>query len=667
MRASMIMAVCAILFSLAADAPTGEIKGKITTNNVNEPVSFASVKAYRETALISSSTAGQDGRYELPKLSPGKYILKISCVGFQPQEIRNVVVKANQVTTVDMKMKKGADLKKVEVVEYKTPAPDMKRESEIVIMHDSKEKKDLNSVIQFSPGVSSNYSVTQKGSRQNGTVSYQWQDPVIRCSRNLPPDENTEEYEYMIENPYFDVKSRPLSTFSIDVDAASYSNIRRFINEGTLPPSDAVRIEEMINYFSYSYQQPTDGSPFAIHTEVSSCPWNAKHRLVKIGLSGKAVEQENLPENNLVFLIDVSGSMNQPNKLPLLKSSFHLLVDQLRKQDRVAIVVYAGNAGLVLPSTRGNEKEKIMAAIDELEAGGSTAGGAGIQLAYKIAKENFNTEGNNRVILATDGDFNVGVSSDADLVHLIEAKRAEGVFLTVLGFGTGNYKDAKMEKLADKGNGNFAYVDNIMEANKVLVKEMGATLNTIAKDVKLQIEFNPAKVKSYRLIGYENRVLQDQDFNDDKKDAGELGSGKTVTALYELIPAGSEEEENKIDPLKYQSTTHASTASGNELMTVKFRYKDPNGTKSKLLVHPLIDTNTGIGNSSIDLRFAAAVAEFGMLLRDSKFKGASNYKNVLALARESKGIDTEGYRAEFIRLVETADLLSRGTAQKDSK
>lgn len=469
---------------------------------------------------------------------------------------------------------------------------------------------------------------------------------------------NTEDYDNIVENRFVTATQQPLSTFSIDVDEAAYSNVRRFIKDGKIPPKGAVRIEEMINYFDYDYAQPTDGSPFAVYTEISTCPWNDKHRLVHIGLQGKSIEKDNLSPANLVFLIDVSGSMNEPKKLPLVQTSLKLLTDQLRPQDHVAIVVYAGNAGIVLPSTPGDNKVKIKEAIDNLQAGGSTAGGEGIKLAYKTAKENFNKEDNNRVILATDGDFNVGVSSDDELVTLIEGERKSGVFLTVLGFGMGNYKDNKMQQLADKGNGNHAYIDDAVEANKVLVHEFGSTLFTIAKDVKLQVEFNPAVAKAYRLIGYENRVMANEDFNNDKKDAGELGAGHTVTALYEIIPAGSNDDTliYKVDDLKYQS---AKTTNGNsnEIMTIKLQYKEPAGDVSKLITHPVVDAHAPLQQTSANFRFSAAVAEFGLLLRDSEYKQSANYKQVAELAQSSKGSDSEGYRAEFARLVNTASSL----------
>ena len=464
----------------------------------------------------------------------------------------------------------------------------------------------------------------------------------------------TEEYDRIYENRFLAVKDNPLSTFSIDVDTASYSNVRRFLNMGERPPKDAVRIEELINYFTYDYPQPEGDVPFSITTEVASCPWNSKHHLAMIGLQGKKIKAETLPPSNLVFLLDVSGSMDDPQKLPLLKAAFRLLVDQLSQKDRVSIVVYAGASGLVLDPTSGNQKEKILSAIEKLEAGGTTVGGAGIKLAYKIAKENYVQNGNNRVILATDGDFNVGISSDAELVRLIENKRKEGIFLTVLGFGTGNYKDSKMEKLANKGNGNYFYVDSLKEAKKVLVNELGATLFTIAKDVKIQIEFNPTTVKAYRLIGYENRILAKEDFNDDTKDAGELGAGHSVTAFYELVSVDSEEGFAKVDPLIYQETT---IRQSDDLMTVKLRYKNPDADVSQLLSEKITSQEILQNPQSNNFIFGSAVAEFGLLLRDSKHKADASYLHAIEQAKSAKGEDLEGYRAEFIRLLERAGLL----------
>ncbi|MET4083291.1 Ca-activated chloride channel family protein [Pedobacter sp. UYP30] len=479
---------------------------------------------------------------------------------------------------------------------------------------------------------------------------------------SIASQENTESYSSIAENGFHSAQNDPLSTFSIDVDAASYTNMRRFINNGTLPPPDAVRIEEMINYFDYHYQQPKNNVPVNIVTETANAPWNTAHKLVQIGLQGKTISTDNLPASNLVFLIDVSGSMYAQNKLPLLVSSFKLLTDQLRAKDKVAIVVYAGNSGLVLPATSGDKKTIIKDALDKLVAGGSTAGGEGIELAYKVATENFVKGGNNRVILATDGDFNVGASSDGDMESLIETKRKTGIFLTVLGFGMGNYKDSKMEILADKGNGNYAYIDNINEARKTLISQFGGTLFTIAKDVKLQVEFNPARVSAYRLIGYENRLLNKEDFNDDKKDAGELGSGHTVTALYEIIPVGINDSFSRsVDALKYQKPSKTNTVDNGELLTVKLRYKDPDGDKSRLLSKAVLDNPLSFTATSDNFRFATAVAEFGMVLRQSKFRQNASFDHAVSLAESAKGTDKEGYRSEFVSLVKSAKLLTKSS------
>ena len=490
--------------------------------------------------------------------------------------------------------------------------------------------------------------------------------PKDSFSYQRHPDWNTEEYDRIYENRFLLALQNPLSTFSIDVDTASYSNVRRFINSNQFPYKDAVRIEEMINYFSYDYPQPKKDHPFSISTEISTCPWNDSHRLIHIGLQGRKLETKTLPPSNLVFLLDVSGSMSAANKLPLLQKAFRLLVNELGAKDRVSIVVYAGAAGLVLPSTEATRKEVIVSAIERLKAGGSTAGGAGIKLAYKVAQENFIQEGNNRIILATDGDFNVGVSSTSELVRMIEDYRKKGIFLTILGFGMGNYKDGRMEQLADKGNGNYHYIDNLMEAKKVFVNDMRGTLFTIAKDVKLQLEFNPAKVKAYRLIGYENRMLKKEDFADDTKDAGELGAGHTVTALYEIIPFGSNEEVPGADDLRYQDNKISPSAFKNkEILTLKLRYKKPDGRKSRLIVHPLQDKNVVLARASDNFKFSAAVAAFGMLLRDSEFKGDVDYERVLGLAREGKGKDFFGYRTEFIQLVEKCRLLDSVRSKSD--
>lgn len=494
-----------------------------------------------------------------------------------------------------------------------------------------------------------------------GLVIYPYEQKPDIGPRPLGAEFNTEQYDALAENEFLDAAGNPLSTFSIDVDTASYSNIRRFLNDNRLPPGDAVRIEEMVNYFIYDYPQPRGDDPFSITLETAPCPWNQGHDLVMIGLQGKNLTAQETKPGNLVFLIDVSGSMNDPAKLPLLKSAFRLFVNQLRDQEHIAIVTYAGSAGLVLDSTPGYQRRQILEAIDRLDAGGSTAGGQGIQLAYDIAKRNFIPGGNNRIILATDGDFNVGVSSDGELVRMIEEKRRDGIYLTVLGFGTGNYKDSKMEKLADKGNGNYYTIDTINEAKKILVKELGSLLFTIAGDVKLQIEFNPAQVKTYRLVGYENRTLAKEDFNDDTKDAGELGAGHTVTAFYEIVNAGSDETHGTVDPLKYQKNVIRDSP---ELLTVKLRYKRPDEASSHLITRSIQRPRYDVMEHVVsdNFRFAAAVAEFGLLLKDSKHKGSASYPHVLTMARQGQGPDPWGYRSEFITLVEKASRLvpSRG-------
>ncbi|HEX4630584.1 MAG TPA: von Willebrand factor type A domain-containing protein [Chthoniobacterales bacterium] len=481
-------------------------------------------------------------------------------------------------------------------------------------------------------------------------------------------DFDTATYDKVEENPFLPAATNPLSTFSIDVDTASYANVRRFINSGSLPPKDAVRVEEMINYFAYDYREPEGDKPFSIDLDATSCPWESSHRLLRIGLKGREVANEKRPASNLVFLLDVSGSMTPAERLPLVKQAMRLLVDKLTENDRVAIVIYAGGSGLALKSTPGNEKEKILQALEELQAGGSTNGAEGIELAYKIAAENFIKGGVNRVILATDGDFNIGVTNQGDLIRLIEAKAKTGVFLSVLGVGTDNLKDSTMQKLADKGNGNYAYLDSVEEARKVLVHQINGTLMTIAKDVKIQVEFNPARVASYRLIGYEKRLLRKEDFNNDKVDAGEIGAGHTVTALYEIVPANADATNPAasvppVDPLKYQTAT-SPTARANfdviaspEMVTVKLRHKKPDGDVSELTEKAFTDNGSKFENAAPDLKFAAAVAEFGMLLRDSQFKGKGTMGAVIEWAQEGKGRDAAGYRAGFIEMARKAEKL----------
>jgi Ca-activated chloride channel family protein len=549
--------------------------------------------------------------------------LRFTAAGFAP-----LTVKAGKRQLIDVVLKASSSvLEEVVVTADGAPVPSKK------VRH---ETLPLPRVMTGVPGIATT------GYANTGTPVY-----------------NTEDYDGISENSFHRATDQPLSTFSIDVDAASYSNVRRFLNGDELPPQGSVRIEEMINYFRYNYPAPKEQHPFSINTEYSDCPWNVQHKIVLIGLQGKKIPAETLPPSNLVFLIDVSGSMSGANRLPLVKSSLKLLVDQLREKDRISIVVYAGAAGLVLPPTAGSEKIRIKTAIDELASGGSTAGGAGIMRAYAEARKNFMKGGNNRVILCTDGDFNVGVSSDAELEKIVESERSSGIYLTVLGYGMGNYKDNKLQKLADKGNGNHAYIDGLSEAKKVLVSEFGGTLFTIAQDVKLQVEFNPARVAGYRLIGYENRLLQAQEFNDDKKDAGELGSGHTVTALYEIIPAGTSSTFLKeTDALKYTPKAPLPATPSAELLTVKFRYKTPGKDVSQLIVHSLQDRYTTLAGTSNNYRLAVSVAGFGLLLRKSEFRGTATYGDVLRLATSAQSDDAEGYRKELVQLIKKAAMLS---------
>ncbi|MBU1355425.1 MAG: von Willebrand factor type A domain-containing protein [Candidatus Edwardsbacteria bacterium] len=607
--------------SLIGAAGTGVINCIVMDNANNNLLTGVTLRIPGTSYVAVGDKAGH---YQFTGLPEGTYTVEASLAGYQTMIKKNVKVKTNQIVKLAFKLKahqKKGLLQRLGLT------------------------KDEKKYISPPCAMVACKMVAAECDQMGGY--------------SLPADFNTEEYSRIYENRFLEVVQNPLSTFSIDVDPASYANVRRFLNYGQMPPKDAVRIEEMINYFDYDYPLPDDGRPFSVITDASPCPWNNGHRLVRIGIKGKEIPRDKLPPTNLVFLIDVSGSMQSPDKLPLLKSAFKMLVNQLRPADRIAIAVYASSEGLALPSTSGKNKKAILDVLDKLEAGGCTAGAAGIQLAYRTAKENFIKGGNNRVILATDGDFNVGVSSTSELIRMIEQKREEGIFLSVLGFGSGNLKDSRMEQLADKGNGNYAYIDNITEAKKVLVNQMAGTLFTIAKDVKIQVEFNPARVKAYKLIGYENRMLNKEDFNDDKKDAGELGVGHTVTALYELVPAGSKEKISKVDDLKYQKVTPKPNSNfSGELMTVKLRYKDPDGNKSRLITKAIYDDKAEMAKMPEDLRFASAVAEFGLLLRDSEHKGNSSYRQVLELARSSRGNDTEGYRAEFIKLVEAASQLA---------
>ncbi len=611
---------CAMLPALPlGDRPlaTGRIEGVV--RDINGAAIAGATITIDGTRLSTSSNPL--GRYALAQVPVGTVTLRAAQAGWKTAVITGVVVRAGQVTTVDVRL---------------VAAPP--------------EGKDLTSRDEYTTKSMPSSGVGKMSEQYNRAAS-----PSLYRQRPF----NTEDYHNFKDNGFQRPATAPLSTFAIDVDAASYSNVRRFLTQGQRPPADAVRVEEMINYFPYDYPDPRGTDPFSVTTAQMPAPWASDHRLVLVGMQGRRIDARELPPSNLVFLLDVSGSMASPDKLPLVQRAFRLLVEQLRPEDRVAIVVYAGAAGLVLPSTPGSDKRTILAALDELQAGGSTAGGEGIKLAYQVAQQNHLANGNNRVILATDGDFNVGVSSEGELVRLIESKKQQGTYLTVLGFGTGNLKDSRMEALADKGNGHYAYVDNIMEARKVFVQELGATLVTIAKDAKIQVEFNPAQVAEYRLIGYENRLLAAEDFNDDAKDGGELGAGHAVTAIYEIVLVGRGGTGTSVDPLKYQEPRNTGRAS-DELLTVKLRYQPPTGTgASRLIAETVRRDDNARGNT--DLRFAAAVAEYGMLLRNSEYKAQSNWENVIAMARQNLGTDPGGYRAEFLRLAEVARGMSGGT------
>lgn len=633
MKKVMLTAALAVLLmlSLAQSQGTGIISGVIRSES-GQALANVKLDCYLNYQLVTTATSDAQGNFIARGLIPGKYLIHASLEGFELWKRDRVDVKAGRTTLLNLRLKPGVLVP--ETVSQFVPVTELHirggraAESNVTVMYDLIDGGYRMAVSpSFAPGSTSQY----------------------------PPNWNTEDYDAITPNIFHSPLTDPLSTFSIDVDTATYSNVRRFLNSGELPLANTVRTEEILNYFSYDYPQPQGATPFSVYTEMGVCPWNQKRNLVHIGIQGKNIDMSTAPASNLVFLIDVSGSMYPPNKLPLVQKSMELLLENLRPQDRVAIVVYASSSGLVLPSTSGEEKTKISAAIHNLKAGGSTAGGAGIQLAYNTAVANLISGGNNRVILCTDGDFNVGASSDAEMTKLIESNRDKGVFLTVLGYGMGNYKDNRLELLADKGNGNYAYIDDIMEANKVLVNEMGATLYTIAKDVKLQVEFNPAHVKYYRLIGYENRLLRDEDFKDDTKDAGELGAGHSVTAIYEIVPTNSKEEIPGVDPLKYQNIAISEEAQNSpEVMTVKLRYKLPDGDESIPLETPVYNKTLGLADVSRTFNFSAAVAGYAMLLQNSEFKGALNWNMVRALASENMGPDSDGYRKEFISLIDKA-------------
>jgi Ca-activated chloride channel family protein len=631
---------------LAPRAPAVRVGPAVTivigsvTDGQGNPVAQAQL---RVTDRGATATAAVDGRYTLrvPRTNAvteaERVTIRVARIGFLPREV--AVVLRGDTVRADIQLAPAS--MRLESVVAAAPA-------------DANATKAAGGVAIGTTG----------GIARRAIASNQPAYPHPRHPRPWTDSANTEAYDPISENPFRSPRVAPLSTFSVDVDRASYTNVRRFLTRGSLPPRDAVRIEELVNYFPYDDPAPVGAEPLRITTELAPAPWNRSHDLVRIALRARDVDMRRAPASNLVFLIDVSGSMYGPGRLPLVKQSLALLVNELREEDHVAIVVYAGRAGLVLPSTPGSDKQRILQALDGLEAGGSTAGGAGIRLAYDVARQNFIRGGSNRVILCTDGDFNVGQSSDAALVQLIEDRRTEGSFLTILGFGMGNYKDAKMEKLAGAGNGNYGYVDDLLEARKMLVREMGGTLVTVARDVKLQVEFDPTQVQAYRLLGYEDRLLRDEDFANDAKDAGDVGAGHTVTALYEIVRTGAPLDVTlpEVPPLRYQAPAETRSR-GDELLTVAMRYKAPDGGKSMLVTRP-VRASIGRRGASESMRFASAVAGFGMLLRHSPNSGSLTWDDVLSLARGARGADEDGYRADFIRLAELARSLD-STAPDD--
>lgn len=646
----------------------------------------ASVQVLKNKQSIGGSVTDSDGRYRI-LLDSGNYAMEAHYTGYQTYRVENVQVMPNQVNGLNILLADGESLQEVVVVGYSTQRKKNAAHSEYSLSksarRESQKAKTAGKVAAYPvKSAPSTANVNIKGSRSNTTHYYidgvrvsDSARPVQEMEQQRLGDDkytfvpdsliegrSDEQYNAILENPFQNARSNAISTFSIDVDAASYANLRRFINDGQLPPRDAVRIEEMVNYFDYQYPKPVGPHPFEVSTELAPCPWAPAHKLLLLGLQGQTMDVGQLPAANLVFLIDVSGSMDTEDRLPLVQQSLHLLTGQLRPNDRVAIVVYAGAAGTVLESTPGTDKVKIKAALDRLHAGGSTAGGAGIRLAYNVARKNFISGGNNRVILCTDGDFNVGISDEGELVKLIENERSSGVYLTVLGYGTGNYQDGKMQQLADKGNGNHAYIDGLAEAQKVLVQEFGGTLFAIAKDVKLQLHFNPAHVAGYRLIGYENRMLATEDFHDDQKDAGELGAGHRVTALYEIIPVGQAlPTATKLDStlIVVAKPDTAVQVGAEDLLVLQLRYKQPKGERpSQLMEYHLNASALGQTTESENFQLASAVAEFGLLLRDSKYKGKASYEQALKRAKTAAKNDPGGYRQELVRLIQKAGKLA---------
>lgn len=702
----VIILSCLLIPLLAKE--TGTLKGTVTDEN-GDLIPYANIVIQGTTF---STTCSDKGEYEIKGITPGTYTIVCQMACYETKEITEVKILAKKIYTLHFKLNKNysqvndRSLKAKEELVKKDKASASKssyadqmkdvsvssvddviaqsagvtqkdgqlfvrggRANEVKFTIDGMSVSDSNNNTQ---STNARYSMNmdfaplpkEKKTIINNTYNSHYYygeshcPPYYQKRYYYPPRYNTEEYKAINPYPFKYAIAEPLSTFSIDVDTATYSNVRRMLNQGYLPQSSYVRIEEMINYFSYSYPEPKDNEPISISYEMGVCPWNIDHDIVKVGLKGKTVSYEDAPEANLVFLIDVSGSMSDPNKLPLVKQSLKMLVNQMRAKDQIGIVTYASQASIKLESTPVSKRQVILDAIDELYSGGSTAGGDGIKMAYDIASEHFDKKKNNRIMLCTDGDFNVGAQSNEDMEALITKKRESGVFLSVLGFGMGNYKDSKMEILADKGNGNYYYIDDLIEAKRVLVTEMSGTLNTIAKDVKIQIEFNPAKVRAYRLIGYENRELKNEDFKNDKIDAGEMGAGQTVTVLYEIVRNNSNEKDPNAEELKYQEIKYSEEAlKSNDIATMKFRYKDPDGTVSKEMSQIFYEYNTYL--YSKELNFACSVAGFGMMLQKSKFKETLTWDKIKKLAKQSIGKDPEGYRREFISLIEKAELLDK--------
>ncbi len=697
----LVVFIMVIMTLHVADArEIGSLFGIVTDRETGAPIPYANV------IIVGTKMGGMtltDGTFVINAVPAGVYTIKAMMMSYRPVEIHGVVVEAGITTRVDFQLEVTIVAKTQEIVVEAELPQILVTESDVShrLSENEIHKLPVDDVVEAlalkSGIVKTGDQLHVRGGRSGAAVfqidgtpahdpfapstpSIDTEDVIAACTyprknarlaalshmmRSYHPSlrayyhHNTEEYEAIDENRFLEALETPLSTFSIDVDAASYAIARRFMEENYLPPRDAVRIEEFINYFAYSYPEPVDDVPFSIHIEYSGCPWNGKHNLVLIGLKGKKPPVEERVPSNLVFLIDVSGSMEPPDKLPLLKRSYLLLTDRLKDNDIVSIVVYSDVASLHLRATSGSDREKIRKAILALCAGGSTAGANGLSLAYKVASETFIHGGNNRVVLATDGDFNIGVSSTSELVRLIEKKREDGIFLSILGFGSGNYKDHRLESIADRGNGNYNYIDDILEAHRVLVEELGATLYTIAKDVKIQVEFNPAMIGSYRLIGYENRKLPKEDFTDDVKDAGEIGAGHTVTALYEVVPVDNDAVRTVYE-LNYQETRiKRSAGNSGEILTVSVRYKEPDGDESKLITTELCGSPVSLKKASDDFRFSAAVAMFAMILRDSRYTGEATFKKAFDLAKSAKGDDPYERRSEFVRLVKRAKVLRK--------